>query len=126
MQSRFSAVNFSPVHFSPVDIRLERKTMTTSIQNNATGPKTSDGKRIAARNATTHGLFARDVVLPHLGEDPAGYEALHLELAADLRPANLLEQHYVEKIAAASWRLRRLHRWQAQVFEDPDLTEDEA
>ena len=29
------------------------------------------------------------------------------------------------KIAAASWRLRRLHRWQAQLFEDDALTESE-
>ena len=28
--------------------------------------KSAEGKAIAARNATTHGLFARDVVLPHL------------------------------------------------------------
>ena len=92
----------------------------------ATGPRTDDGKRIAARNATTHGLFARDVVLTHLGEDPQGYEALLAELTAQLSPKNLLERHYTEKIAAASWRLRRLHRWQAQLFEDPKLTEDEA
>ncbi len=97
----------------------------TSI-NPATGPKTTEGKRVAARNATTHGLFARDVVLTHLGEDPAGYEALLKELAAQLQPKNLLEQHYTEKIAAASWRLRRLQRWQAQLFEDPDITEDQA
>ena len=101
-------------------------TAENTMLTNATGPKTADGKRIAARNATTHGLFARDVVLTHLGEDPAGYEALHLELAADLRPPSLLEKHYVEKIAAASWRLRRLHRWQAQVLEDPDLSDAEA
>ena len=44
---------------------------------------------------------------------------------AQLAPRNLLERHYVEKIAAASWRLRRLHRWQAQLFEDDTLTEDE-
>ncbi len=90
----------------------------------ATGPTAPDAKRIAARNATTHGLFARDVVLPHLGEDPAAYEALLQELAAQLKPTNLLEQHYTEKIAAASWRLRRLQRWQAQLFEDPSLPED--
>ena len=100
----------------------------TSLPNHthATGPKTDDGKRIAARNATTHGLFARDVVLPHLGEDPAGYEALLQELTNQLQPKNLLEQHYTEKIAAASWRLRRLQRWQAQLFEDHDITEDQA
>jgi len=90
----------------------------------ATGPRTPNGKAVAARNATTHGLFARDIVLPDLGEDPEGYRQIQAELSAQLQPQNLLEQHYVEKIAAASWRLRRLHRWQAQLFEDRTLTED--
>ncbi len=90
----------------------------------STGPTTTDGKAIASRNATTHGVFARDIVLPALGEDPGGYQQVQDELVAQLRPGNLLERHYVEKIAAASWRLRRLHRWQAQLFEDGTLTED--
>ena len=89
------------------------------------GPKTPQGRAISARNATTHGLFARDVVLPALGEDPHAYESLAAALESQLRPANLLERHYAEAIAAASWRLRRLHRWQAQLFEDETLTEDE-
>ncbi len=89
------------------------------------GPKTQHGKAIASRNATTHGLFARDIVLPALGEDPGGYQQVQDEWTQQLAPRNLLEQHYVEKIAAASWRLRRLHRWQAQIFEDDTLTEDE-
>ncbi len=89
------------------------------------GPKTEHGQAIASRNATTHGVFARDIVLPALGEDPGGYQAVQDELVAQLRPGNLLERHYVEKIAAASWRLRRLHRWQAQLFENPALTEDQ-
>ncbi len=88
-------------------------------------PTTDTGKAIAARNATTHGLFARDVVLPHLGEDPAGYQTLADALAQQLAPQNLLEHHYVEKIAAASWRLRRLQRWQAQLYEDDTLDEGE-
>ena len=96
-----------------------------ATSHNATGPRTPVGKAVAARNATTHGLFARDIVLPALGEDPEGYRQVAEELAAQLQPENLLEQHYVEKIAAASWRLRRLHRWQAQLFEDRALTEDE-
>ena len=91
----------------------------------ATGPRTPVGKAVAARNATTHGLFARDVVLPSFGEDPDGYAGLEREFTAQLGPRNLLERHYVEKIAAASWRLRRLHRWQAQIFEDEELREDE-
>ena len=88
-------------------------------------PTSDSGKAIASRNATTHGLFARDVVLPSLGEDPDGYRQLQAEWTKQLVPRNLLEQHYVEKIAAASWRLRRLHRWQAQIFEDDALTEAE-
>ena len=92
-------------------------------QGNTTG-KTDAGRAVSARNATTHGLFARDVVLPSLGEDPHGYKLLEDAWLAQLPPRTLLEQHYVEKIAAASWRLRRLHRWQAQLFEDDALTED--
>ncbi len=72
-------------------------------------PNTEAGKAMASRNATTHGLFARDVVLPSLGEDPDGYRQLEGAWTTRLVPQNLLEQHYVEKIAAASWRLRRLH-----------------
>ena len=87
-------------------------------------PRTEVGKAVSARNATTHGLFARDVVLPALGEDPHGYRLLEDAWLAQLPPRTLLEQHYVEKIAAASWRLRRLHRWQAQLFEDDTLTEE--
>ncbi len=88
-------------------------------------PTSDPGKAIASRNATTHGLFARDVVLPSLGEDPDGYGRLLAEWTIQLAPRNLLELHYTEKIAAASWRLRRLHRWQAQLFEDDTLTEAE-
>ena len=91
----------------------------------AGGPRTPQGKAVSARNATTHGLFARDIVLPALGEDPEGYRQIEAEFTAQIAPRNLLERHYVEKIAAASWRLRRLHRWQAQLFEDETLTEDE-
>ena len=91
----------------------------------AGGPRTPQGKAVSARNATSHELFARDIVLPSLGEDPEGYRQIEAEFTAQIAPRNLLERHYVEKIAAASWRLRRLHRWQAQIFEDEALTENE-
>lgn len=83
------------------------------------------GRAISARNATTHGLFARDIVLPALGEDPAAFDSLLKHFCEQLPPQNLLERHYIEQIAAASWRLRRLHRWQAQVYEDEALSEDQ-
>ena len=50
--------------------------MPTKKQNEAnrrnaqlsTGPKTTNGKARASRNALTHGLFATDLLLPRLGE----------------------------------------------------------
>ena len=94
-------------------------------------PSTTEGT-ISSRSAladpedaTTHGLFAQDVVQPALGEAPADFRRLTDEFTAYLQPRSPLERHYAEKIAAASWRLRRLHRWQAHIFEDETLTEDE-
>ena len=59
-------------------------------QGNPTGKteagKTEASKAVSARNATTHGLFARDVVLPALGEDPAGYRLLEDAWLAQLPP----------------------------------------
>ena len=60
------------------------------IPSAATGPTTPQGKAIASRNATTHGLFARDIVLPSLGEDPEGYRQLADEFSAQIAPRNLL------------------------------------
>ena len=89
------------------------------------GPRTAGGKAVSARTATSHGVFARDIVLLALGEDLEGYRQIEAEFTAQTAPRNLLERHYVEKIAAAFWRLRRLHRRQAQLSEDQTLTEDE-
>ena len=102
-----------------------KRILANDEKAHAGGPRTPQGKAVSARNATSHGLFARDIVLPALGEDPEGYRQIEAEFTAQIAPRNLLERHYVEKIAAASWRLRRLHRWQAQLFEDEMLTEDE-
>ena len=71
-------------------------TDTATTTNAAADRQTAEGKRVAARSATTHGLFARDVVLPRLGEDPQAYEAFLAELTRQLAPKNLLEQHYAE------------------------------
>ena len=90
----------------------------------ATGPKTAAGKAISARNATTHGLFCRQTVLPHLGEDPAGYQKLLDTLHEQLRPRNLMERQYIELFADASWKMRRFARLEAQVWEEDILDED--
>ena len=91
----------------------------------ATGPKTPQGKAAASRNAVTHGLHAQDVVLPHLGESQEEFEALCDGLARELSPRTAVERHYVTQIAQAMWRLRRLTRWEAGLYDDPALTDEE-
>lgn len=97
--------------------------MATIYPARTTG-KTPAGKAVSARNATTHGLFCRQTVLPHLGEDPAGYQRLLDTLHEQLRPRNLMERQYLELWADASWKMRRLSRCEAQVWEDDRLDED--
>jgi hypothetical protein len=97
---------------------------TDTQANHATGPKTDAGKAISARNATTHGIFCRQTVLPHLGEDPAAYQRILDTLYEQLRPRNLMEIQYIELWTEASWKLRRLSRLEAQVWEDDSLDQD--
>jgi hypothetical protein len=92
--------------------------------NHATRPKTADGKAVSARNATTHGIFCRQTVLPHLGEDPVAYQRILDTLNEQLRPRNLMEIQYLELWAECSWKLRRLSRMEAQIWEDDSLDQD--
>jgi hypothetical protein len=86
--------------------------------------KTDAGRAISARNATTHGIFCRQTVLPHLGEDPAAYQRILDTLNEQLRPRNLMEIQYLELWAECSWKLRRLSRMEAEVWEDDSLDQD--
>lgn len=72
----------------------------------STGPRTVEGKAVAAQNALKHGLFSRTVALAH--EDPEVFQALLDNLNAELRPSGQLETSLVERIALALWRQRRL------------------
>ena len=73
----------------------------------STGPKTPTGKSIAARNATKHGLLSQEVVLWE--EDRSAFRALAVSLWDCLQPVGALEHLLVDRIVAATWRLRRVH-----------------
>jgi hypothetical protein len=70
------------------------------------GPKSINGKRLASRNAITHGMNAlKTVVLQNENS-----ETWHRVLAAHIehyRPKNDIEAELVEDIAFCRWRLRR-------------------
>ena len=78
----------------------------------STGPATPEGKEVVARNAITHGIFAKDLVI-NAGdgrEDEMEYHELMTELKKDLAPVGRMEMLMVEKIAVNYWRLKRLLR----------------
>ncbi len=84
----------------------------------ATGPRTPEGKSISARNATKHGLFtARDYVLP--GEEEE-YDLDQTALMFELSPEGILEQVFADEIMTASWRLRRCRIIEASFTGAPD------
>ncbi len=70
------------------------------------GPTTPEGKARSALNGTRHGLAGPFRLLP--GEDAAAYERLRAALLARHAPADAAEEHWVEELAFAAWRLRRL------------------
>jgi hypothetical protein len=80
----------------------------------STGPRTEAGKAASSRNATRHGLLARDTCLPD--EDSAQFQHLRQRLFDDLEPEGILEETCCERIADAIWRLRRAGRLEYEIF----------
>lgn len=81
---------------------------------NSTGPRTPEGKAAVRHNALLHGLLSREVLLP--GEDYATLNELYKRLSSELKPVGELENLLVDKITATHWRLRRLGRVEADLF----------
>jgi hypothetical protein len=79
------------------------------------GPKTPEGKARSAQNALKHGLRAqRCVVLP--GERASAFAALEAALMEELAPEGALQSVLAQRIVAASWRLARAERLEAELF----------
>ncbi|MGB7160525.1 MAG: hypothetical protein WBD40_20840, partial [Tepidisphaeraceae bacterium] len=72
----------------------------------STGPRTDEGKARSSKNATTHGTFAADLLLP--GEDENELVELRRGIYVSLSPQDVLERELVDRVVAAQWRLRRL------------------
>jgi hypothetical protein len=79
------------------------------------GPKSSEGKARASRNALKHGLCAEQHVVVE-GESPAAFAAFEAALIADLAPAGALQMLLAGRIARAAWRLERAERIETELF----------
>ena len=80
----------------------------------STGPKTRTGKAESKMNAMKHGLLAADLVVRD--EDPVEFARVLESLVDELQPQGSLEEQLVERVAVCMWRLRRLYRVEAGIF----------
>ena len=71
----------------------------------STGPRTPDGKAKSARNATSHGLTASDVVV-FPGEEQA-FAQLRDNLSQDLRPHGEHQLQVFDQLVYHAWNRRR-------------------
>jgi hypothetical protein len=79
------------------------------------GPRSSEGKARSAQNALKHGLRAqKHVVLP--GESAAEFAALEAALMEELAPEGALQSVLAQRVVAATWRLARAERLEAELF----------
>jgi hypothetical protein len=72
----------------------------------STGPRTPAGKARSSQNARTHGMFCQDAVLEHENHDDFNY--IRRQFIEALRPQDLLQLSFVERVAEGNWRLMRL------------------
>ncbi len=70
------------------------------------GPKTAAGKLRSSGNRCTHGLFSKRVVLK--SESQQEFDDLRRQFIAKFHPQNDLELGWIEEMAAAKWRSRRI------------------
>jgi hypothetical protein len=97
----------------PVSPRKRRANRRNAQQS--TGPRTAEGKAVSSRNATTHGIFCRDLVLR--GEDPHLFEVTRDGFLDALRPQDAAQLALVDTAVSARWRMNRCQHAEARMIE---------
>ena len=100
---------------SPAKLRANRRNARQS-----TGPKTEAGKARASRNAISHGIFCKDVVLPT--ESNEAFQRFRHALLFDLRPEGALQQMVADRVVILSWKLNCIPSAEAEAHADINLS----
>jgi hypothetical protein len=87
------------------------------------GPKSAVGRLVSSRNATSHGILSRELVLP--SERREDFDALFERLLGELGAVGTLECILVERVAVAMWRQRRLVRAETAGIQLRQIRQDE-
>jgi hypothetical protein len=99
------------------EMSTEKRTeVNRENSTHSTGPRTTEGKEIASRNTTKHGLTSTKVVLSY--ERQEEYDDLCASMISEYEPAEGQESRTVQQIAQNYWRLQRCARIETQMFEN--------
>lgn len=86
--------------------------MKSSDSSNG-GPATQNGKEIASRNSTRHGLLSENPVVSGV-ETREGWENHRAGVMESISPAGHLESTLAERVALLAWRLARVTRYETE------------
>ena len=75
--------------------------------------------RRSAQNAISHGLLSRETLLE--GEDPEVFADVWEQLMRELQPEGELETYLAGRIISAVWRMNRVARIEADLFNEPEF-----
>jgi hypothetical protein len=90
----------------------------------STGPRSDEGKAASRFNALKHAASAKSLVIP--GEDESTLAELAASYHEQFQPLGPEEALLVEKIVAADWTQRRMHRLEAEVLNTLIARQDES
>jgi hypothetical protein len=79
----------------------------------STGPSTPEGKSIASRNATKHGLASGFAILPD--ESQAEFDQSLESYCRDFKPTNAHEEFLVAQMVQSKWKLARTNRMETEM-----------
>jgi hypothetical protein len=115
----------------PKELKMNHKKLRLEINRansqHSTGPRTPAGKQRSSLNALRHGLTGQLVVMP--SEDLEAYQRHVQSFTDEYHPQGPTEQHLVQAIADASWRLNRVAALETNILtmaaaHQPDSVDD--
>jgi hypothetical protein len=98
-----------------MSVSLAKQRANQRNAQKSTGPRTAEGKAASARNAITHGVFCKDLLLAD--EDPSALKTLREGVVHRFNPRDSVEAELVEQYLSCTWRLKRLRRAEISAYE---------
>jgi hypothetical protein len=83
------------------------------VTSHSTGPRTAEGKAIASRNRTGHGIYAMSPVVDGL-ESAEDWSVYRQAMLASLAPVGMVEETLAERGILTAWRMRRISGYETR------------